>query len=44
MDVEIVGLENLPDKNDGKLYTFVSNHPLGGQDGVCLGSIIGTAL
>ncbi len=22
MDVEIVGLENLPDKNDGKLYTF----------------------
>ena len=41
MDVEIVGLENLPDKNDGKLYTFVSNHPLGGQDGVCLGSIIG---
>lgn len=42
MDVEIVGLENLPDKNDGKLYTFVSNHPLGGQDGVCLGSIIGT--
>lgn len=26
MDVEIVGLENLPDKNDGKLYTFVSNH------------------
>ena len=28
MDVEIVGLENLPDKNDGKLYTFVSNHPL----------------
>ena len=41
MDVEIVGQENLPDKNDGKLYTFVSNHPLGGQDGVCLGSIIG---
>ena len=34
-------LENLPDKNDGKLYTFVSNHPLGGQDGVALGSIIG---
>ena len=42
MDVEIVGLENLPDKNDGKLYTFVSNHPLGGADGVALGSIIGT--
>ena len=39
--LEVVGTENLPDKNDGKLYTFVSNHPLGGQDGVSLGSIIG---
>lgn len=41
MNVTIVGKENLPDKNDGRLYTFVSNHPLGGQDGVCLGAIIG---
>lgn len=41
MTLEIEGLENLPDKNDGKYYTFVSNHPLGGQDGVALGSIIG---
>ncbi len=41
MNIQLVGLENLPDKNDGKLYTFVSNHPLGGQDGVALGSIIG---
>lgn len=41
MNVTIEGEENLPDKNDGKLYTFVSNHPLGGEDGVCLGSIIG---
>ena len=41
MTLQIEGLENLPDKNDGKLYTFVSNHPLGGQDGVALGSIIG---
>ncbi len=41
MRVTIEGKENLPDKNDGKLYTFVSNHPLGGQDGVCLGAIIG---
>lgn len=41
MTLEIVGEENLPDKNDGKLYTFVSNHPLGGADGVALGSIIG---
>ena len=42
MNVTLEGEENLPDKNDGKLYTFVSNHPLGGEDGVCLGSIIGT--
>ena len=39
--LQIEDLENLPDKDDGKLYTFVSNHPLGGQDGVALGSIIG---
>ena len=41
MTLQVEGLENLPDKTDGKLYTFVSNHPLGGQDGVALGSIIG---
>ena len=41
MTLQIEGLENLPAKDDGKLYTFVSNHPLGGQDGVALGSIIG---
>ena len=41
MDITIEGKENLPDKNDGKLYTFVSNHPLGGADGVALGAIIG---
>lgn len=41
MTLDIHGLENLPDKNDGRLYTFVSNHPLGGADGVALGSIIG---
>ncbi len=39
--LDIAGLENLPDKNDGRLYTFVSNHPLGGEDGVALGAIIG---
>ena len=32
------GIENLP--KDG-LYTFVSNHPLGGQDGVALGYVLG---
>lgn len=41
MTLEIVGKENLPDKDDGKLYTFVSNHPLGGEDGVALGAVIG---
>lgn len=39
--LNVTGLENLPDKDDGRLYTFVSNHPLGGQDGVALGAIIG---
>ena len=39
--LDIVGKENLPDPNDGRLYTFVSNHPLGGEDGVALGAIIG---
>ena len=41
MKLNIVGMENLPDKNDGRCYTFVSNHPLGGADGVALGAIIG---
>ncbi len=41
MKIDVVGVENLPRKDDGKLYTFVSNHPLGGQDGVSLGAIIG---
>lgn len=41
MTLDVQGKENLPDKNDGRLYTFVSNHPLGGIDGVALGSIIG---
>ena len=41
MTLEIVGEENLPDKTDGRLYTFVSNPPLGGEDGVALGAIIG---
>lgn len=41
MTLHVVGRENLPDKNDGRLYTFVSNHPLGGEDGVALGALIG---
>ena len=41
MTLDVVGIENLPAKDDGRLYTFVSNHPLGGADGVALGAIIG---
>lgn len=36
--IEVGGKENLPEKG---LYTFVSNHPLGGQDGVALGYVLG---
>ena len=41
MTLDVVGMENLPAKDDGRLYTFVSNHPLGGADGVALCAIIG---
>ena len=40
MTLVIKGKENLPPKDDGKLYTIVSNHPLGGEDGVALGKLI----
>ena len=36
--IDVHGAENLPE--DG-LYTFVSNHPLGGQDGIALGYVLG---
>ncbi len=39
--LRVRGMENLPLADDGRLYTFVSNHPLGGIDGVAIGSIIG---
>ena len=39
--LEVEGKENLPAPDDKRLYTFVSNHPLGGQDGVALGAVIG---
>ena len=41
LDANIVvkGEENLPTEG---LYTFVSNHPLGGQDGVALGYVLGS--
>lgn len=34
------GLDALPSNTDGRYFTIVSNHPLGGQDGVALGSIV----
>lgn len=36
--VEVKGMENLP---EGDRYTFVSNHPLGGQDGIAIGYVLG---
>ena len=38
--VSVEGRENLP--SDGRLCTFVSNHPLGAVDGVTLGWVIGS--
>ena len=39
--LNVKGLENLPDDSDGRLFTFASNHPLGGPDGVALGHLLG---
>ena len=39
--LEVHGIENLPDDGDGKRFTFVSNHPLGGADGIAIGKILG---
>lgn len=41
MQLDIHGMENLPDDSDGRRYTFVSCHPLGGADGIALGHILG---
>lgn len=38
VSLQVEGLENVP--SDGR-FTFVSNHPLGGIDGVALGALIG---
>jgi putative hemolysin len=40
--VDVVGMEHL-DTSGQTRYTFVSNHPLGGIDGVALGGILGRA-
>lgn len=37
--LDVKGMENLPKEG---WCTFVSNHPLGGQDGVALGYLLGT--
>lgn len=39
VSVQVFGTENLPPQ-EGK-YIFVSNHPLGGLDGITLGKVIG---
>jgi len=38
VNVEVKGAENLP---EGGPFTFVSNHPLGGPDGLALGMVLG---
>lgn len=38
LELKIEGLDKIP--SDGR-YIFVSNHPLGGLDGICLSSVIG---
>lgn len=40
MNLDIRGLEKLPSNEGNRYYTIVSNHPLGGEDGVALGSIL----
>ena len=40
MENDVRGLDQLPTNEGGKYYTFVSNHPMGGIDGVALGSIL----
>lgn len=38
LEVEVSGLENLP---DNEAFEFVSNHPLGGLDGITLVAVLG---
>ena len=39
--LEVEGINHLPDDADGRLFTFVSNHPLGGPDGIAIGQLLG---
>lgn len=41
ISLDVKGMGNLPDDSQGKRFTFVSNHPLGGPDGIALGQILG---
>lgn len=38
LTLDVEGVENIP--SDGR-FIFVSNHPLGGLDGICLSAVIG---
>ena len=40
MDMKVTGLDELPSNAGGRYFTIVSNHPLGGEDGVALGKLI----
>mgnify|MGYP002855424819 CR=1 FL=1 len=40
MDMTVNGLDELPSNEGGRFFTIVSNHPLGGEDGVALGKLI----
>ena len=40
MDLRVTGLDELPSNAEGRYFTIVSNHPLGGEDGVALGKLI----
>jgi len=39
LKIAAYGTHHIP--QDGRKYIFVSNHPLGGLDGICLGALIG---
>ena len=41
LKVEVKGIENLPKSDDEKRYTFCSNHPLGGPDGLLIAQLLG---
>lgn len=40
MNIDVKGLDELPSNEGGRYFTIVSNHPLGGEDGVALGKLI----